>query len=152
MHFVGFPAGASRISTRSCPRIDSRAQQLDRFLTMKIVTEKKRLILQSMDFVLTGFSCQKEKEIEGLIRKYGGTVLSQIPPVNSKGKRSAKFKPQTLPIVLCLKKVSGLSVTYGCSSANVYMSKVLLSLVFRSVHFLCRLAIIYGEKRIRRKH
>lgn len=59
-----------------------------------------------MEFLLTGFSQQKEKEIEGLIRKYGGMALSQIPSTNLKGKRSSRFQSRVLPVVLCLKKVS----------------------------------------------
>lgn len=67
--------------------------------------KRKRLIFQNMEFLLTGFSQQKEKEIDGLIRKYGGKVLSQIPSANSKGRRSSRSKSRVLPIVLCLKKV-----------------------------------------------
>lgn len=93
-------------STRSDANRETNAQQMDRFLKASSNNEKKRLIFQNMVFLLTGFSQQKEKEIEGLIRKYGGIVLTHIPHSNSKGKRSSSFKHQILPIVLCMKKVS----------------------------------------------
>lgn len=59
-----------------------------------------------MEIMLTGFSCPKEKEIEGLIRKHGGTVVTHIQSTNLKGKRSSRFKSQVLPLIICLKKVS----------------------------------------------
>ncbi|KAL3632888.1 hypothetical protein CASFOL_025872 [Castilleja foliolosa] len=65
--------------------------------------EKKRLIFQNMEFLLTGFSPKKEKEIEVLIRKYGGIILYQLPSINLKEKKSSRSKSRALPIVLCLK-------------------------------------------------
>lgn len=78
---------------------------MDRYSRVNLDKKKKRLIFQYMEFLLTGFSQQKEKEIGSLIRKYGGIVLSQIPSANAKGKRSSGSKSRVLPIVLCLKKV-----------------------------------------------
>lgn len=104
--FAGYSARASKRLTRSSAHLESRDQQMDRFLKINLDKKKKRLIFQNMEFLLTGFSQQKEKEIEGLIRKYGGIVLSQIPSTNSKGKRSSRSKSWVLPVVLCLKKVS----------------------------------------------
>lgn len=106
MTFAGWSTRTSKTSSRSSADPEPRAQQKDRFLKTLLDKEKKRLIFQSMEFFLTGFSQQKETEIECLIRKYGGTVLSQLPPINLKGKRSSKSKSRVLPVVLCLKKVS----------------------------------------------
>lgn len=72
----------------------------------------KRLIFQDIEFLLTGFSRKKEKEIEGLIRKYGGAVLSDIPSPNSRGKRSSRLKFRQLPIVLCFEKVGYVDYIY----------------------------------------
>ncbi|PPS19896.1 hypothetical protein GOBAR_AA00655 [Gossypium barbadense] len=52
-----------------------------------------------------GFSRAKEEEIEGLIWKYGGIVLVDIPSPSSRGKRCSRHKFQQLPIILCPKKV-----------------------------------------------
>ncbi|XP_057807950.1 uncharacterized protein LOC131022471 isoform X2 [Salvia miltiorrhiza] len=95
---------AAKRLTRSSAHLESRAQQMDKFLRVNLDKKKKRLIFQYMEFLLTGFSQQKEKEIDSLIRKYGGIVLPQIPSANAKGKRSSRSKSRGLPIVLCLKK------------------------------------------------
>ncbi|KAL6545938.1 hypothetical protein OROGR_009812 [Orobanche gracilis] len=96
---------ASKKSTRSSSRLECRACQIDRFPKSHLVKEKKRLIFQNMEFLLTGFSQKKEKEIEGLIRKYGGVVLSQLPSTSLKQMRRSRFKSRVLPLVLCLKKL-----------------------------------------------
>ncbi|KAI3445176.1 hypothetical protein Pfo_001841 [Paulownia fortunei] len=114
---------ASTKSTRSSAHLASRAQQMDKFLKNHLDKEKKRLIFQNMEFLLTGFSQQKEKEIEGLIRKYGGIVLSQLPSTNLKEKRSSRFTSRVLPIVLCLKKIQSFKFLYGCA-VNAYVLKV----------------------------
>ncbi|KAL7157929.1 hypothetical protein ABFS83_02G108900 [Erythranthe nasuta] len=106
---------ASKRSSGSSAYPKYRAQQMDR--------EKKRLIFQTMEFLLTGFSPQKEKEIECLVRKYGGIVISQLPFINLKGKRSSRSKSPVLPIVLCLKKTQSFKFLYGCA-VNAYILKV----------------------------
>ena len=67
--------------------------------------DQKSLMFQGIKFLLTGFSCGKEKEIEGLIWKYGGIVLVDIPSPSNRGKKCSRNKFQQLPIVLCPKKV-----------------------------------------------
>lgn len=77
---------------------------MKRCLTNFCLNVGKRLIFQGVEFLLTGFSSEKEKEIEGLIWKYGGVVLFDIPsPPISRGKRSSIC--QNFPVILCLKKV-----------------------------------------------
>ncbi|KAL3629970.1 hypothetical protein CASFOL_026282 [Castilleja foliolosa] len=105
----------SKKSTRLGAYLESRAQQMNK--------EKKRLIFQNMEFLLTGFSLKKEKEIEGLIRKYGGIVLYQLPSINLKEKKRSRFKSRALPIVLCLKKIQSFKFLYGCA-VNGYVLKV----------------------------
>ncbi|CAA0834053.1 Unknown protein [Striga hermonthica] len=114
---------AFKKSTRFSARLKSGVQQMDRYLKKHVDKEKRRLILQNMDFFLTGFSHKKEMEIEGLIRQYGGVVLSQIPPINLNGKRSSIIKSQALPIILCLKKTKSFKFLYGCA-VNAYVLKV----------------------------
>lgn len=125
--FAGSTRAAKR-STKSSARVESRPRHLDRYLKTNLDKEKKRLIFQNMEFLLTGFSPQKEKEIEGLIRKYGGIVLSQVPSTNLNGKRSARLKSQVLPVVLCLKKVS----------AILYVLRI-LSFIFKFLFFSSQL-------------
>ncbi|KAH6819140.1 hypothetical protein C2S51_002743 [Perilla frutescens var. frutescens] len=116
-----FTRAAKRLTRFS--DLESRAQQMDKFLRVNLDKKKKRLIFQNMEFLLTGLSQQKEKEIEGLIRKYGGIVISQIPPTNSKGKRSSRSKSRVLPVVLCLKKTQSFKFLYGCA-VNAYVLRV----------------------------
>ncbi|XP_051134291.1 uncharacterized protein LOC127253651 isoform X2 [Andrographis paniculata] len=117
---TGYFTKAVKRSTRTSAHLESKAHHMDRFLKGSSYNEKKRLIFQNMEFLLTGFSQRKEKEIEGLIRKYGGIVLSHIPP--KKGKRSSKFKLR-FPIVLCLKKTQSMKFLYGCA-VNAFVLKV----------------------------
>ncbi|CBI35071.3 unnamed protein product, partial [Vitis vinifera] len=92
------------------------------YMTNCCINEK--LIFQGLEFLLTGFSSCKEKEIEGLIRKYGGIVLPDIPsPSNSRRKRNSNFNQKHLPIVLCSKKLQTTKFLYGCA-VNTFMLKV----------------------------
>lgn len=65
------------------------------------------MIFQGLEFLLTGFSRQKEKELEALIRQYGGYILINIPPETSdvRNKRRAGLAQFRLPVVLSPKKV-----------------------------------------------
>lgn len=64
-------------------------------------------MFHGLEFLLTGFSSQKEREIVRLIQEYGGMVLLDVPspPSNSRAKRRARSNFQKLPIVVCSKKV-----------------------------------------------
>nr|GMC88275.1 uncharacterized protein LOC109159271 isoform X1 [Ipomoea batatas] len=94
---------------------ESRAQNLKGCLTNCQGKFEKKLLFQSMKFLLTGFPKQKEKRIEDLIRKYGGTVLSDIPSSENQRKRSSRLRAQGLPVVLCSKKLQTLKFLYGCA-------------------------------------
>uniref|UniRef100_J3LU16 BRCT domain-containing protein n=1 Tax=Oryza brachyantha TaxID=4533 RepID=J3LU16_ORYBR len=76
----------------------------------------KEAIFRGLDFLLTGFQSHKEKEIESLIRRLGGYVLSKVPPCpldkRSKLAELSRCKP---PIVLSPKKVSTAKFLYGCA-------------------------------------
>ncbi|KAK0592823.1 hypothetical protein LWI29_026052 [Acer saccharum] len=113
---------SSKKSKYSNAWLHSRTQDIKRRLTTRAKNGKK-LIFQGIEFLLTGFSSQKEKEIEGLIRKYGGMVLSGIPPPNSRRKRSAKSNFQQLPVILCPKKLKTTQFLYGCA-VNAFILKV----------------------------
>ena len=65
------------------------------------------MIFQGLEFLLTGFTCWKEKELEKLIRQYGGYVLLNIPsnPPDLRGKKRGGLARLTLPIILSPKKV-----------------------------------------------
>ncbi|XP_073022325.1 uncharacterized protein [Primulina eburnea] len=87
------------------------------------LVKKRMLIFRSMEFMLTGFSCPKEREIEVLIRKHGGTVVTHIPSTNLKGKRSSRLKSQVLPIIICLMKMQSIKFLYGCA-VNAFILRV----------------------------
>lgn len=112
---------ASEMSKNSNACRDSQLQYVKRCSTScrKYV---KRLIFQGIKFLLTGFSSQKEKEIEVLIQKYGGLVLLDIPPPNSQGKRCSRSHSQQLPVVICPKKLKTTKFLYGCA-VNAFILK-----------------------------
>lgn len=69
-------------------------------------TDNNEDTFQGVEFLLTGFPKQKEKEIESLIRKSGGYVLSKVSPFPlDKRKNMAEFPSWNPPIVLSPKKV-----------------------------------------------
>ncbi|TVU44457.1 hypothetical protein EJB05_03900 [Eragrostis curvula] len=78
--------------------------------------KNKEAIFQGVEFLLTGFQRQKEKEIESLIHKFGGHVLYKVPlfPLD-KRKNMAEFQSWEPPIVLSPRKVSTAKFLYGCA-------------------------------------
>ncbi|XP_011020451.1 PREDICTED: uncharacterized protein LOC105122835 isoform X2 [Populus euphratica] len=70
------------------------------------IKDAKRSIFHGLEFLLTGFSHKKEKEIIEIIQVYGGMILLDIPPVpNSRLKRVSRTNLQHLPVVICSKKL-----------------------------------------------
>ncbi|KAG1338338.1 hypothetical protein COCNU_04G006440 [Cocos nucifera] len=69
----------------------------------------KETIFLGLEFLLTGFSNQKRKGLEALIRKYGGYVLSNIPACSPDLRGKWKVDPACwkLPIILSPKKHGG---------------------------------------------
>ncbi|KAL1079453.1 hypothetical protein V6Z11_D10G224100 [Gossypium hirsutum] len=76
---------------------------------------QKGFLFQDIKFLLTGFSRAKEKEIEGLIWKYGGIVLVDVPSPSNREKRCSRHKFQQLPIILCPKKLQTTKFLYACA-------------------------------------
>lgn len=106
----------NRSSTRTSK--NSRVEEVKiHLMKHRDMDSKKRLIIfQNIDFMLTGFTSKKEKEIEGLIRKHGGNVLSDIPFPTSRGKRISRSKKcQPLPVILCSKKLQTTKFLFGCA-------------------------------------
>ncbi|KAJ8554521.1 hypothetical protein K7X08_025199 [Anisodus acutangulus] len=62
--------------------LESRTQELKKRLINSCARVGRRLMLKNMEFLVTGFSRKREKKLEDLIKKYGGAVLSDIPPSN----------------------------------------------------------------------
>ncbi|RAL39371.1 hypothetical protein DM860_002904 [Cuscuta australis] len=104
---------ASKCLRPSRSHFESRAQNKKGTLT-NCQAKFVKMLFQSMKFLLTGFPKQKLKRIEDLIRKYGGTVLTDIP-FGNKRKRSSRHREQALPIVLCPKKLQTMKFLYGCA-------------------------------------
>ncbi|KAK9169646.1 hypothetical protein Syun_001786 [Stephania yunnanensis] len=89
-------------------RSDLKTQEVNAFQIKVPGRERKRMIFLGLEFLLTGFSNHKEKELEMLIRNHGGYVLSDVPPPpNSRGSRRSRHKRLQLPIVLAPKKHGG---------------------------------------------
>ncbi|KAI4985906.1 hypothetical protein ZWY2020_018536 [Hordeum vulgare] len=80
-------------------------------------TGKKDAIFHRLEFLVTGFQSHKEKEIVSVIRKFGGCILSKVPPCpfdkKSKLAELVRWKP---PVVLSPKKVSTAKFLYGCAT------------------------------------
>ncbi|KAJ3669355.1 hypothetical protein LUZ60_011305 [Juncus effusus] len=78
--------------------------------------DKKERIFQGLEFLLTGFSRKKLKEIESIIRGSGGYVLSKLPKcpcdLREKLSESSHWRP---PVVICPKKLATTKFLYGCA-------------------------------------
>ncbi|KAK5794911.1 uncharacterized protein LOC108489549 isoform X1 [Gossypium arboreum] len=105
-------SSASRPGKRFKP--DAQIEDGKRGSTMHF-RHQKGFLFQDIKFLLTGFSRAKEKEIEGLIWKYGGIVLVDVPSPSNRGKRCSRHKFQQLPIILCPKKLQTKKFMYGCA-------------------------------------
>ncbi|XP_021752281.1 uncharacterized protein LOC110717809 isoform X2 [Chenopodium quinoa] len=100
------------------------SQEVKERLTKCRIKGRKRAIFQGLDFLLTGFSKKKEKEIEALLRKHGGMVLSDIPaPPPYPRRKSLRLNAERLPVVLCTKKLQTTRFLYGCA-VNAFLLKV----------------------------
>ncbi|PNT73933.1 hypothetical protein BRADI_1g04292v3 [Brachypodium distachyon] len=79
--------------------------------------DKKEAIFHGLEFLLTGLQSHKEKEIESAIRKFGGCILSKVPPCTfDKRSKLAEFARWKPPVVLSSKKVSTAKFLYGCAT------------------------------------
>ncbi|XP_028783638.1 uncharacterized protein LOC114739730 [Neltuma alba] len=77
---------------------------------------RTKYIFLGTEFLLTGLSSQKERDMEALIRNSGGVVLSDIPsPPISRRKRSSTSSRQQLPVMLCMRKLQTAKFLYGCA-------------------------------------
>ncbi|XP_020570591.1 uncharacterized protein LOC110017817 isoform X2 [Phalaenopsis equestris] len=84
----------------------------------------KEIIFQGVEFLLTGFSSCKSKDLEELIRRHGGYVLPNIPskfPCLSV--KPISLASRKLPVILCPKKVETTKFLYGCA-VNAFIINV----------------------------
>nr|XP_027190464.1 uncharacterized protein LOC113786655 [Cicer arietinum] len=103
-------------SHKRCSSIIAKRQRISKSLTASAPRMKHSLtnhcrgvvnefIFRDTEFLLTGLSSQKERNLEALIRSSGGVILYDIPsPPNSKSKRSSTLSCLQLPIILCNRK------------------------------------------------
>ncbi|KAK2439981.1 hypothetical protein QL285_011444 [Trifolium repens] len=85
-------------------------------LTNYCRSDMNEFIFRGREFLLTGLSSHKERDLEALIRNSGGVILYDIPsPPNSKGKRSSTLSCSQLPIILCKRKLQTTKFLYGCA-------------------------------------
>ncbi|XP_015578719.2 uncharacterized protein LOC8277192 isoform X2 [Ricinus communis] len=115
---------ANKRSKYSKPCSDSQNQDMKNCFK-DLVNDMKRLIFHGLQFLLTGFSSRKKREIAGLIQEYGGLVLLDVPspPSNIRTTRKARSNFQRLPIVICSKKLQTTKFLYGCA-VNTLILKV----------------------------
>ncbi|XP_043693485.1 uncharacterized protein LOC122643968 isoform X1 [Telopea speciosissima] len=108
----------------SIARFDAKAREKNKHFTDIHIKFGRRIIFHGLEFLLTGFSSQKEKELEMLIRNHGGVVLSDIPLpcLNLRRNRRARCKLQQLPVVLSPKKLQTTKFLYGCA-VNAFLLK-----------------------------
>lgn len=71
---------------------------------------RKKLIFQGIQFLVTGFSSRKEKDIDGLVCNNGGMVLPDIPCPSSRGQKMSKSNCKGPPVILSSKKVGSLQL------------------------------------------
>ncbi|XP_027342886.1 uncharacterized protein LOC113855442 [Abrus precatorius] len=119
-------------SHKRCSAVKAKRRQVSKSLTTSVPRMKHSLanygksvvhefIFQGIEFLLTGLSSQKERDMETLIRKSGGVVLYDVPsPRNSRDKRNSTISHVQLPIILCMKKLQTTKFLYGCAvSASI---------------------------------
>ncbi|XP_020534071.1 uncharacterized protein LOC105631645 isoform X2 [Jatropha curcas] len=111
-----FAVRANKRSKNSKMWSDFQAQDAKSCLT-GYTNVTKRPMFHGLEFLLTGFSSQKERDIVRLIQDYGGMVLMDVPcpPSISRANRRLKSNFQRLPIVLCSKKLQTSKFLYGCA-------------------------------------
>ncbi|KAH0744785.1 hypothetical protein KY290_032778 [Solanum tuberosum] len=102
--------------------LELRTQELKKRLINSSARVGRRLMLGNMEFLVTGFSRKREKKLEDLIKKHGGTVLSDIPAPTNRGKRCKGFQSQAVPVVLCSKKLQTIKFLYG-RAVDAFMLK-----------------------------
>lgn len=86
---------------------------------------RTKYIFLGTEFLLTGLSSQKERDMEALIRNSGGVVLSDIPsPPISRRKRSSTFSRLQLPVILCMREV--------CFQSSTIVLSLFLNILFRN--------------------
>ncbi|KAJ1432601.1 BRCT domain, partial [Sesbania bispinosa] len=114
-------------SYKRCSSVTAKSQRVSKSLTTSVPCMKhpltnycrsvvKEFIFQGTEFLLTGLSSQKEKDMELLIRNSGGVFLSDIPsPPNSRRKKSSTLSRTQLPIILCTRKLQTTKFLYGCA-------------------------------------
>ncbi|KAG4994379.1 hypothetical protein JHK84_031338 [Glycine max] len=112
-------------SHKRCSSVRAKRGRVSKSLTTSVPCMKHSLtnycrsavnefIFQGIEFLLTGISSQKERNMEALIRNSGGVVLYDIPsPQNSGGKRNSTL--YHFPIILCMRKLQTTKFLYGCA-------------------------------------
>ncbi|MCL7043551.1 hypothetical protein MKW94_021658 [Papaver nudicaule] len=89
--------GSSLLSDLRCEEVNTCRS------TWKIMDKTKTIFL-GLEFLLTGFSSQRQTKLGALISRHGGFVLSEVPSP-SRGMKGSKCKHRPLPIVISSRKV-----------------------------------------------
>ncbi|KAI3834875.1 hypothetical protein MKW98_015988 [Papaver atlanticum] len=101
---------------------DIRCEEVDTYLSTWKIKDKTKMIFQGLEFLLTGFTSQRQTKLGQLISKHGGFVLSEVPSP-SRGLKGSKCKHRPLPIVISSRKSQTTKFLYGCA-INAFLLKV----------------------------
>lgn len=80
-------------------------------LKSRYCSSRKKLIFQGIQFLVTGFSSRKEKDINGIVCNNGGIILPDIPCPSSRGQKMSKSDCKGPPVILSSKKVGSMQLT-----------------------------------------
>ncbi|XP_008445957.2 uncharacterized protein LOC103488830 [Cucumis melo] len=76
---------------------------------------RKKLIFQGIQFLVTGFSSRKERDINGIVCNNGGIILPDIPCPSSRAQKMSKSDRKWPPVILSSKKLQTKKFLYGCA-------------------------------------
>ncbi|KAI3893812.1 hypothetical protein MKX03_014604 [Papaver bracteatum] len=111
-----------KISKGSGLLSDIRCDEVDTYPSTWKIKDKTKMIFQGLEFLLTGFTSQRQTKLGQLISKHGGFVLSEVPSP-SRGLKGSKCKHRPLPIVISSRKSRATKFLYGCA-INAFLLKV----------------------------
>ncbi|XP_042422568.1 uncharacterized protein LOC122010192 isoform X1 [Zingiber officinale] len=106
-----------KINTRSKLTNKFEASKKNHKSGTSCIRVPKERILHGLEFLLTGFPTEKEKELEALIFLHGGYTLGNVPRETLSLRRKLKedFIIRMPPIILSPKKVKTTKFLYGCA-------------------------------------
>ncbi|CAN0862892.1 hypothetical protein LINGRAHAP2_LOCUS8579 [Linum grandiflorum] len=112
-------------SKPSKPRSSSSGSNISKKCLLGHKIDLKNLIFHRLEFLITGFSCAKERELGEILQKFGGIVLSDIPSHQSSSCRGIiRSVTEQLPVIICSRKLQTAKFLYACAvNASILKAK-----------------------------